>query len=194
MKLHVICIAYEQPIPLRMLCDSFLLQTDHRWDLQVIHDGPPSPEIIQVMENYNDSRIHFIYSPERVQHWGNPLRRSHLANLDAEIDDYVLLTNHDNIYVPRFVEFMLGRANMDTGIVFCNTVHNHLTYSGQVSELKVGKVDGGALIVLASLAKEVGYKHDVGHADGLYARGCRLACVKKSLNIVHINKFLFIHN
>ncbi len=194
MKLHVLCIAYEQPIALRMLCDSFLLQTDHRWELTVIHDGPPSNEEKKTFDLYTDPRIKFIINPVNTGHWGNSLRKIHLATIEGEIDDYVLITNHDNVYVPRFVEFMLERANMDTGIIFCNTVHNHLAYRGQVSELRVGRIDGGALIVSLPLAQSVGYKYNVGHADGLYARGCKNECVKRGLNIDHINKYLFIHN
>jgi hypothetical protein len=177
-----------------MFCDSFLLQTDHRWDLTVVHDGPSSDEEKKTFALYSDPGIKFVDSEKRVQNWGNPLRRVYLNNLKGEIDDYVLITNHDNVYVPRFVEFMLGSANMDTGIVFCNTIHNHLTYSGQISKIGVGKIDGGALIVSLPLAQEASYKNNTGHADGLYALACRRLCIKKGLRIVHINKFLFIHN
>lgn len=196
MKIHILCFAYEAPLPLRVLCDSVLLQTDPRWVLHVIHDGPPSDAILKVMDlpEYADERVHFVSNPVNTGHWGNLLRRKYLEELEADIDDYVLLTNHDNYYVPRFVEFMLSAGNPDTAIIYCNTVHNHLTYSGQVSELKVGKVDSGAFIVNVPLAKEVGYKHNVGHADGIFARRCRIATIKKGLRITHINKFLFVHN
>jgi hypothetical protein len=146
------------------------------------------------LPEYADARISFVSSPERVQKWGNPLRRFHLGTLQGEIDDYVLITNHDNYYVPRYVEFMLASGNMDTGIIYCNTVHSHLTYSGQISELKVGKIDGGALIVSLPMAQAVGYKNNTGHADGLYARACKNEAVKRGLKTVHINKYLFIHN
>ncbi len=194
MKLHVIAIAYEKPVELRMLCDSFLRQTDHRWQLNIVHDGPPSTDLSTEMALYDDKRINFFSTEARAGNWGNSHRKSYLANLKGEIDDYILLTNDDNVYVPRFVEFMLGSGNMDTGMIYCNTVHSHLTYSGQISELKVSKVDGGALIVSLPLAQEVGYKHDEGHADGLYAEECKKLCIKKALKIIHINKFLFIHN
>lgn len=194
MKLHVIAVAYQKPVELRMLCDSFIRQTYDHWELIIVHDGPPPAAILDVISLYDDPRINLLNSDERLGNWGNANRRTYLASLQGDVDDYVLLTNDDNVYVPRYVEFMLKEGSMDTGIIYCNTVHSHLTYSGQISELKVGKIDVGALIVSLPLAQEVGYVHDVGHADGLYAEECKKLCIKKSLKIVHINKFLFIHN
>jgi GT2 family glycosyltransferase len=194
MKLHVLCIAYQRPVQLRMLIDSFVLQTDHRWDLHVIHDGPPSENILKVMDLHGDPRIRLEYDNVQVGNIGHSLRRSKLQALRGEIDDYVLITNDDNVYVPRFVEFMLQYANMDTGIIYCNTVHSNLVYRGQISELRVNHIDMGAFIVQLPLAQEVGFNSTLPHADGIFARQCKQACIKKGLIYLHVNKFLFIHN
>jgi hypothetical protein len=194
MTLRVIAIAYEQPVALRMLIDSFLLQTDERWRLTVVHDGPPSADMLKTFSLYSDPRIRFLFSQVRLQSYGNDHRREYLQKIEGGADDYVLITNQDNVYVPRFVELMLQQAKITVGMIYCNTVHNHLVYKGQVSEIAVGKIDGGCIIVSLPLAKAVGYRHNVGHADGLYAEECRDRCVEEALEIIHVNRFLFIHN
>ena len=54
-----------------------------------------------------DSRIHFYESPERYQNYGHPNRRSMLKAIECNPSDFILMTNDDNYYVPRFVAYML---------------------------------------------------------------------------------------
>jgi hypothetical protein len=197
MTIHVLCFAYERHIPLRILIDSFVLQTYSNWNLKVIHDGPASDSVLSTLQLYSDPRIKYIIPPIQLGKWGNDHRKYFLDKLEADDNDFVLLTNDDNYYVPRFIELITKEleANTNVGIIYCDTVHNHLVYSGQVSEIEVGKIDGGCILVKADIAKKIGYVNvDLGHADGLYALDCAKYCKDNNYNIIHLSKFLFVHN
>ena len=72
--LHVICIAYNKPIHLRLLIDSFILQTCPNWKLHIVHDGPSIPAILHIITLYNDQRIEFMATSERRGNHGYPQR------------------------------------------------------------------------------------------------------------------------
>jgi hypothetical protein len=194
MTLHIIAVAYDRPIPLRILIDSFLVQTDARWILHIIYDGPAPDSIQQIMSGYNDSRINFFCSQKRNGCYGHPNRRKLLEKLSGDNDDFVLLTNDDNYYVPVFVEYMLQQATRTVGIVSCNTVHSHFQYKVHESKLIENAIDMGAFIVKFPIAKGIGFKYDDFSADGKYAEECANACRCSQLQTVHIDKPLFIHN
>ncbi len=194
MTLKIICVAYDRPVNLRILCDCFLTQTDPRWELYVIYDGPAPKEVQEVMALYNDSRITFICSQNRNGNYGHPNRRKMLERLSGETDDFVLMTNDDNYYVPVFVEYMLQQATRTVGIVSCNTVHSHFQYRVQQSQLKENHIDMGAFIVRYVIAKSIGFKYDDFSADGKYAEECANACKCNRFETVHIDKALFVHN
>jgi hypothetical protein len=108
--------------------------------------------------------------------------------------DYILMSNDDNYYVPRFVEFMLNAVDQRAGIIYCDTVHSHCDYDYHHSELKENHIDMGAFMVRADVAKSVGFNHDHFSADGTYAEECMRRCNIKSLRAVKVKKPLFVHN
>jgi len=195
MKLIVISVAYERPIPLRILIDCFIIQTDQRWKLSVIYDGPVPKDVQKVMDLYaKNDKIVFYRSKERLGNYGHPNRKQVLDRLPGDDDDYVLMTNDDNYYVPVYIESMLSKCNNGVGIVSCNTVHSHFQYKVHESLLKCGRIDMGAFIVRYPIAKEVGFNHIDFAADGHYAEECAEACRLNRLQTIHIPKPLFIHN
>jgi hypothetical protein len=176
-----------------------MVQTDSRWNLHIVHDGLAPIEIMQMLGEYQnngkmDPRINFFCSEKRYQQFGHPNRRQVLNKLSAEKDDYVLMTNDDNYYVPKYVEYMLAQASRSIGVISCNTVHSHFGYDVHYSRLFEGGIDMGAFIVKYPIAKLVGFQHDHFSADGLYAQECATAARTAGLEIVHITKPLFIHN
>jgi len=195
MKLNVIAVAYHRAIPLRILIDSFLLQTDNRWQLQIVHDGIAPQDVVDVMGLYDDLRLEFIQTEIRRDNYGHPNRRIHLEKLGS-CKDFVLLTNDDNYYVPVFVEKMLkeAEADLNMGFVMCNTVHSHYDYNLHKSFPKHGDIDMGAFIVRLDVARAVGFNHIDRGADGRYAEECADYCRLNNIKIIHINKPLFIHN
>ena len=200
MKLNIVCVAFERTIPLRILLDSLLVQTDARWDIKIIHDGPASKKVKDIvgLPCYTaDPRINFTESPARYGKWGHPNRKNGLSGLAYNHSDFVLITNDDNYYVPMFVEIMLRTANSragKVGMVYCDTVHSYQKYSVLSSRIAVGSIDMGSFIVRNDIAKKVGFVHNQIDADGMYASECAAFCRKIKLAAVHVEKPLFVHN
>ena len=196
--IHIICVAYERVIPLRILIDCFLVQTDPRWMLHIIYDGPPPKEIMDLIESYNalpfNVPVRFTWSPVRQKQYGHPNRKRLLNELLLNEDDFVLMTNDDNYYVPTFVAEMLASVTPNTGVISCNTVHSHFAYTVHESTLVEYGIDMGAFVVSAPVAKAVGFNHMHFSADGVYAKECADYCAKAGLITKHISKPLFIHN
>jgi hypothetical protein len=198
-KLHVCVVAYKRPVALRSLIDQFILQTDVNWIMTVVHDGPAPEAVKHTISLYaNDSRVNFIETDRRQGNWGMQNRKIILSALTVRDDDFILNTNDDNGYVPRFVEFMM-RATADinkVGMVYCDFLHHNFDYDIMKTELRVNYVDMGAFIVNVQLAKEVGFRHDDSFpgADGMFAEECAQRCGQLGYRVVYIPKVLFIHN
>lgn len=194
MKLHVIVPAYCKSIPLRGLIDSFALQTNPNWRLHIIHDGPAPISIKDIVVSYRDNRISFCETVEVIGNYGHPNRRTMLESLPSSNKDWVLITNHDNYYVPKFVEYFLDLCDSTVGLVYCNTIHSHYSYTLHYSKLAVSGIDMGAFIVRLDVAKETGFNYTHFAADGRYVEECVDTCKRKNLRTKYIDKFLFVHN
>jgi len=202
MKLHIIVIAYNRPVPLRILVDSFIVQHSLNpavsvdWDMVIVHDGPASEEVLKTAALYKDNpKICFIATDQRMGNWGHANRREMLQIISGEADDFVLITNDDNYYVPRFIELFFEEAKHNkTGMIYCDFIHHNFTYDILFSKIKVNHIDMGAFIVNMGIAQEVGFVHDLPESDGLFAEECAAKCREKGYRVVKINKPLFIHN
>jgi hypothetical protein len=192
--LKIVCVAYERPRALGLLVDSFLLQTCPDWELCVVYDGQSPQNIRSMMHSYTaDSRITFVETKERNGYYGHPNRKWAIEQMPNS-KDYLLNTNDDNYYVPKFVEFMLDQIKDDTGIVYCDTVHSHFGYSLNRSQLREGWIDMGAFIVRVDIAKRIGFNHTCFNADGMFAEDCSAYCRNNQLRSIYVPKPLFIHN
>jgi len=195
MILHIIVVTYNRPLKLKILIDSFLVQTCPCWDMLIVHDGPASDETRQTISLYKEyDKIRFIEHPERLERWGHPLRKIYLQKIKSDPEDFILITNDDNYYMPIFVELMLDGCRPNTGIIYCDTVHNYFNYSIMKTEIKVNKIDIGSFIVRGDVAKVVGFKYNYYNADGRYAVECARYCDKRHLTADYCNKLIFIHN
>jgi GT2 family glycosyltransferase len=193
--LHIICTAYQRLLPLRILVTSLQLQTDPRWKLYVIHDGPAPDEMVIYMREYEeDKRITFIETPSVNGSFGHPNRDLQLRKLPFNHSDYLLITNDDNYYVPKFVEMMLRVCTSRVGLVFCDTLHSYLEYRVLQSQLRIDYIDMGSFITRLDIAKKIGFKNTNHSADGTFAVECGALCRKMALKIIHIDKPLFVHN
>jgi len=194
MKLYIICVAFERAIPLRIMIDCLLTQTNPNWELHIIHDGPASDKIKKIISSYCDPRIKFEETPKRLGQYGHPNRNYGLSKLAFNHKDFVLITNDDNYYVPKFVEYMFNAAKTQVGMVYCDTVHNYINYDVLQTHIKVGQIDMGSFIVRVDVAKKVGFDSVKVEADGIYAVKCSEYCRKSNLRIRSIKRPLFIHN
>jgi len=191
--LKVICVAYERVLPLQTLVNCFMVQTDPRWELHIIHDGPAPAAVRNVVFNV-DSRILFYETPTRQGKYGHPNRRLMLQKIQATTDDYILITNDDNYYVPDFVRQFMAIGTNGTGMIYCDTLHNYFNYDVLKSQLRIGYIDMGAFVVRADVAKAVGFTSDEHVADGVYCEACAAYCSSNKLRILYIPKTLFVHN
>lgn len=195
MKLHIIIAAYGKALETACLLYSIQCQTNKSWVVYVAHDGPPAPDFKALENLFPDPPIGFYSSPVKYGCYGHVNRKIFLETIRGDNDDFVLITNCDNYYIPVFVERMLKACRDDVGIVYCNTLHSHNDYAVQVSALKLSHIDMGAFIVRLSVAQEVGFKHvTYPAADGLYAEECAQRCLEKNLRAIHISTAMFIHN
>jgi len=195
MTLHVICTAYKRTTTLGLLISSFLIQTDLRWILYIIYDGPVPEDVQRIINFYKtDQRIRFSNTPTLNGQWGHPNRAMMLNSLGGACDDYVLITNDDNYYVPTFVEDFLKQVRPDIGMIYCNTLHSYMKYNILYTRIKENLIDMGSFIVKQSIAKSVGFKHRHLSADGRYAEECAEKCRVQRLKVIYIDRCLFVHN
>lgn len=199
MQIKIIAVAYDRPIQLRMLIDCFIIQTDPRWELSIVYDGPAPEKILDIITpyiegKYKDERIHFYQSEERYQKYGHPNRRSMLQSIKCDPKDFILMQNDDNYLVPKTIEFIQSVIKPNTGIVYWDAVHSHMGYDVHISEMKENFIDMAAFVVRADVAKFTGFNSDHFSADGRYAEECAGTCRSKGLQIVKIKKPLLIHN
>jgi hypothetical protein len=194
MKLHIIVTVYNRLIPLKRLIYDLLLQTNQNWTLYVVQDGKALKGVARFISSFKDPRMTFIGTDQANGHYGFPNRNMMLQKIQGETYDYVLFTNDDNQYLPVFVDTMLKNCGSDVGFVFCNTIHNYFNYEILHTQIRVGYIDMGSFVVRLDVAKIIGFSRVCETADGTYAEECALECRRRGLEILAINKALYIHN
>lgn len=193
--LKVMAVAFERPIPMRILIDCFLVQTNPNWELLIVHDGVASKAVREVAYNYADEpRVRYFETFKRKQQYGHPNRQTYLKSIEYSEDEFILLTNDDNFYCPVYVQYMLESIQENTGMVYCDTVHSHFKYNVLKTLVAVDHIDIGSFIVRADIAKAVGFNHFEFNGDGMYAEECKKLCIERGLRVDYVPKPIFIHN
>ena len=203
-RLKIICVAYDRPIQLRILIDCFLVQTCPNWELSIIYDGEPPVWYVKLKNEYGKviyyhnkkRRVHFYNSETRMENFGHVNRNAMLKELTGTKDDFLLMTNDDNYYVPVFVETFLNNCHDDVGFVYCNTLHSYPQWNYRVhhSKIKQCDIDMGCFIIRFDIAQEVGFNFMHHSADGMYAEQCKILCDRNELNVIKLDSVYFIHN
>jgi len=199
--IHVICVAYRRYGPLKVLVQSWINQTAPNWRLSVLHDGP-DPIFAALMEDFvraEPERISYTQTTERHNDYGHTLRD---LGLQSAQGDYVLLTNDDNYYVPRCVEY-LNEALMATGadVGLFDMIHSHdrpggrpqpayCLFETQYSRLNI---DIGAAVIKSGLARAAGFRDRSHDGDASYFEDVARA-KGAPLSICKIPRVLFVHN
>jgi len=193
--LHVIVTVYNRSTNLKILLDSFSVQTCQQWQIHIIHDGPAPQAVKNVINSHADLRIQYYETPQVNGSWGHPNRKFMLGQIPLNHRDFVLITNDDNYYVPTFVELMLKECRRDdVGFVYCNTLHSYMGYNVLDTEIRENLIDMGSFIVKLDIARHVGFNSIKFSADGLYAVECVQYCRLRRMKVVKIPKVLFVHN
>jgi hypothetical protein len=136
---------------------------------------------------------------DRFNDWGHSLRAMGLEMVDTE---FVMFTNDDNYYVPKFLEYMFGAIRKNKlDFVICNMIHSHVNpgqyiqddYNVFDSYPKMNYIDIGNFIIKTSIAKEVGFKGRSFAADGEFADEI-VERYSGKINFGKVEKILYVHN
>ena len=199
-----VAVAFQRYEMIPVLIHCLKAQTDGRWRLLIIHDGPDEEHRAACAQAIaGDARISYMQTAARAGHFGHPLRDLGLAKVRAP---WVVLTNDDNYYAPVFVARMLRAAERQPMplVVACNMVHNHprVGYLGQegkessygvlVVQPRRQWIDVGSFMARTEVAQQVGFK-GLGHdSDGDYLEALVKAGGPGSF--AKLEDVLFVHN
>ena len=198
-QLTVVCVSYKRYKEIHIPINAFLCQTVSNWKLLVIHDGPDE-KMRGIVEEYGKSypNIEYLETEERYNDFGHSLRDIGIRRADTE---FVLLTNDDNYYMPKFLECMFEPINnWGADFVLCDMVHNQRNpgryiqpeYNFFDTYPKKLYIDIGTFIVRTSMAKEVGFRDKSYAGDGTFVED--LINRFPNMDICKIPKVLYVHN
>ncbi|MGF1501751.1 MAG: glycosyltransferase family 2 protein [Paracoccaceae bacterium] len=201
-KIHVIAVAFQRFGELEVFVRSLQNQTAANWGLTVIHDGP-DPEFTAIMNDLcaaGEYDIDHFCTEQRYGDWGHSLREIGLARTRG---DFVILTNADNYFIPRTVEFLneYFRTRNPDALVF-NMVHSHRNagvrrcepYSFLETHYRRFYIDISAALIRSELAARAGFRDKSHDADATYFED--VAAVKEGgpLVVGKIPNILLVHN
>ncbi len=132
-EITVICVSYKRYKNIPVLIHSFLAQSLQNFKLLILHDGYDAEMecILQDFKNKSPDIIDYRFSDVRFNDYGHSLRDMGIEMVDTE---YVLITNDDNYYCPKFLEYMFMPIHADPAppdIVLCDMIHSHNNPGGR---------------------------------------------------------------
>jgi hypothetical protein len=163
-KIAFICPVYNS---YPQIISSLITQTHANWELLLIHDGPNSTGIKQLI---TDARIKYIETAERRGKWGHYIRQWALENIDklSPNCDYVVITNADNYHVSVYCEYLLrGLQNNPNAVAaYCSEmVHSYKAWQVIQCSLRLGFIDCAGVMVRKEIAKQVGWRDTESHSS-----------------------------
>jgi hypothetical protein len=174
-ELTIVCVSYQRYREVHVLINSLLCQTLNNWNLILIHDGPdPRMEAEVTPYTQRHDNIRFLCTSTRYDDYGYTLRQLGLEMADTE---FVMFTNDDNYYAPKFLEYMFGAiAGQDLDLVLCNMIHSHRNPGGYRQDdyhlfdsfPELYYVDIGNFIVRTDRALSIGFADKSYAADGVF--------------------------
>jgi glycosyltransferase involved in cell wall biosynthesis len=203
-RLTIVVVTYRQLEALKCLLASLNCQTLRNFDVLVIHDGrhDATRHLVERSAADYDFPCQYLETDERFDDYGHSLRK---AGIRSATGEFLLITNGDNYYSPRFVEFVFEAIDLHhLDIAMWDIVHSHskpgLSPLPSYSPFSISPVrycvDIGAFLVRTSMAKKAGFRARTLDADATYfedlvragtATGVRVAIGK-------IEKTLMVHN
>ena len=190
-RLTIVVATYQQELALDCLLKSLVCQTLQNFKVLVIHDGP-NPKTAEILDAYSRERpavFEYVETAERFNDFGHSLRTIGINKTNTE---FILLTNGDNYYAPRFVEFMfeaIDKHHLD--VAFCDIVHSY-TYRFFRTRPFRNYIDMGCFIARSAAAKSVGFRDQSFTGDATYFED--LLTLSRRLVVGKINKVLMVHN
>lgn len=200
-SLTVVVVTYKMPAALNSTLAAFECQTMQNFDLIVLHDGPD--EATRRVVNERPSSVphppmQYIETEIRYNDYGHSLRD---IGIGRATGDFLLITNGDNYYSPRFVEFAFDAIEAQgLDLVMWNFVHSHVrpggtpfpSYSPFSTFPLLWRIDIGAMLVRTSIAKRVGFRDKSHDGDAAYLQD--MLELDQPIRMGKIEKTLMIHN
>lgn len=198
--LGIISVTYNQNYPLKTLINSLKSQTLQNFDLHIIHDGEWNSEIQKSLyeEKYISDNIFLHNTETRYNDYGHSLRDWGIKKFHNNYK-YLLITNSDNYYCPKFIEYIFSEIDESTGVVYYNMVHSHDqgygTYSVLVTDFVEYRCDIGSFVIRSDIANDVGFNRRDFNADAFFIKEINeYRKVYKIFDIKKIHKCLMVHN
>ena len=202
-KILFICPIYNS---YPQIISSLICQTNPNWELLLIHDGPNSTGLLDIINKYNDSRVRYIELKERINDYGHSLRQYALREIKHKNIktncDYVVITNPDNYYIPIFIDEMLKPfKNKKIVATYCSKfVHGYISAQedgdyrfGTIStKLELGYIDCGGVVIRKKEACEIGWNSLEIYSDWTYFKDLIEAFGEDKWE--RVMGCLFIHN
>ena len=205
--INIIAVTHERHGELKTFVQSIINQSQENWTLHIIHDGY-NKIFVKIMKKFiseNSSKISYECSNVRFNDYGHSLREIGLKKADG---DYVLITNADNYYVPKTLNFINQVIHSYTtpkpDVVMFDMIHSHenagKTKAPSYSYFKVGykrnRIDMGSALVERHLAQRAGFDDKSYAADASYFEKILDEKNKsdEKLFVVKIPRVLLVHN
>lgn len=172
-KVTIICPVHNR---FPQVLGSFINQTHTNWELLLIHDGPNSTNLRQLVDEINDRRIKYIETPAKWGNWGHPIRKWALKNMNELSPDakYIVITNDDNCHFPHYLEYLLqGFEDSEKVASYCSKfVHAYMSpqadgdykYGVIETKLQLGYIDCSCVMVRKEVACDIGWT-DMGYSS-----------------------------
>lgn len=199
-ELGIISVCYLQNYPLKTFLNSLKCQTLQNFDVHVIHDGEWDTQIKNSLyeEKYVSDNIFLHNTDVRYNDYGHSLRSLGIEKFYKDYK-YLLITNSDNYYSPKLIEYIFSEIDEDTGVVYFNMVHSHDqgygTYSVLTTDFVEYRCDIGSFVVRSDIAHDVGFKRRDFNADAFFIQDINeYRKTYKVFDIKKINKCLMVHN
>lgn len=199
-RLTIVVVTYKQPVQLRGLLASLQCQTLQNFEVLVIHDGPDA-QTRQVVEQVmaESDRFSYLETDTRYNDYGHSLRDLGVSMASRE---FLLITNGDNYYMPRFTEFVFEAVTTySLDVATWDIVHSYC-HPGKTSMRSYNPfrvypvrwmVDIASILVKTELAKIVGFADKSYDGDASYVEDV-LSIRDRSIRLGKIEKTLTVHN
>lgn len=108
-KVSVILTVYDKPEWLNECIDSVLAQTYDNWELLIMEDNSPNPEIKRILDTYNDSRITKYFSNISESDRYKTARYATLINqaFPMSTGQYITYLVDDDKFYPERLEILV---------------------------------------------------------------------------------------
>ena len=199
-RLSIIVVTYKQPMALQCLLASLACQVLQNFEVSIYHDGadPPTRKVADEFVGLSN-RFRYFESDQRFNDWGHTLRDIGINESDSE---FLLITNGDNYYVPRFTEFVFEAIDISAlDVVLWDLVHSYSSPGRRTLRCYTPfrvfpvryMVDIAGFLVRTSLAKRVGFKDKSHSGDANYIDQV-LRLPGAAIRVGKVEKTLAVHN